>query len=251
MKKALLLISILVFAFFLFGCEQQNAIPNAVVCNAPFIQVDNACCLDQNANSVCDDKESVVNESINTSVSETIPASQPVNPEVLPAEEIVNDSSSQVGVDTQVHIEDAGQVNDFLDIFKGKETNIIFGQETGAPLVAATINLLTYFVYPKNMEYYTILPTATSDDFPDTNVILLGNGCNNNFIKELLSLDNCYGSLEDNIGIFKMSKVNGNYVLFIMAKEDKDVYYMVNSLVSDQYQTSGNEIEVDLSSLNN
>jgi len=247
MRKLLLMASIVLLAFFLVACEEQKTV--SVSCIKPYIQAGNDCCLDKDNNSICDVEETVENQSVNVSISNesSSETTEQNNPVVIQNEPQVNESSDNP---QNIHVEDAGQVN-LLGIFKGKETNIIFGQETGAPLVAATINLLTYFVYPENMKYYTILPSAGLDEFPDSDVILLGNGCNNNFIKELLSLDNCYGSLEDNKGIFKMSKFNGNYVLFIMAKQDKDVYYMVNSLVSDQYQTSGNEVEVNLSSLNN
>jgi hypothetical protein len=243
--------SIILLAFFLVACEEQKTVSESVSCIKPYIQAGNDCCLDQDNNAICDVEETVENQSVNEGVSNDS-SSEPIrdNPVVIQNESSSHDSSNNP---QNIRVEDAGQVNNSLDIFRGKETNIIFGQETDAPLVAATINLLTYFVYPENMKYYTILPTAGLDEFPESNVILLGNGCNNNFIKELLSLDknNCYSGLENNKGILKMLKVNGNYVLFIMAKEDKDVYYMVNSLVSGQYQTSGNEVEVDLSSLNN
>ena len=70
MKKAIIIMAIL--ALFLAGCASQKT-PD-IVCNSPYMRHDAGCCMDKNANSVCDTDE----------------AEEPlfVEPDYLPSEDV-------------------------------------------------------------------------------------------------------------------------------------------------------------------
>jgi len=251
MKATLLLCLILASIAFLASCENAQ---EKTICDEPYIVAGTGCCLDQDSNKICDeqDKETIENqpaaEIVNNNNTEE-PGNSPEQVIISEpgANNTENPSETKDALDN-FSIEDPGLVGDYLKIFKGKQTQIIFGYDSGAPLVAATINLLAYYGNPDSMKYSAILDTASMDEFPSANVILLGNGCNNNYIRELLALDkdDCFGPLDDDTGVLKILKVNDKYVLFIMAKEDADVHGIVSSLVKGEIEISGNEVEVDL-----
>ncbi len=52
MNKAIFIFISLLFVVFLIGCQKS------IVCNKPYIEVGNRCCLDQNSNKICDYEDS-------------------------------------------------------------------------------------------------------------------------------------------------------------------------------------------------
>ncbi|MBN2458793.1 hypothetical protein JXB28_00775 [Candidatus Woesearchaeota archaeon] len=243
MRKALLFSLALAMVLLLASCQK------AITCNEPYIEFEKSCCLDQDSNGICDEDEKAAAQ---PSTPGADASAQENTPEDATTEEPGSDEAESQSDDQtlDVEIEEAEDIDDFLETFRGKKTQIIFGEEAGAPLVAATINLLAYYGNPYNMDYSMIAADASMADLPGpTNLILLGNGCTNNYIREMLSLtkEGCMGSLGDDKGMVKIMKADGKYVLMIMAKEDADVHSIVNSLVKEEIDVTGNEMEVDLS----
>ena len=135
------------------------------------------------------------------------------------------------------------ETNDYLGAFVNRKTAIAYDQERGkGPLVAGAIELLNYYGYN---EMYENRPLNTKGKHItaqlDKNLILLGNGCNNDLIRDVLDNEDCRAGLKEGQALIRYGKVDDKRVLLIIGYDDVGVYETIKKMVAGKVPFSGPE----------
>lgn len=133
--------------------------------------------------------------------------------------------------------------NGYLDAFVNRKTYVIFDQDRSmAPIVGAAIELQSYF---NNLDYVEPVPVSTEgkhiDDYLDRNLILLGNGCTNDLIKDVLDDEDCLTGLEPDQVRLRLGNVDDKRVLLIIGYDDESAYNAVKKLVAEDVSWNGED----------
>lgn len=180
-------------------------------CNSTQLKINDSCCDDLNTNNVCDSSESKVYTDLPNT---TLPYTEPT-------------------------------VNNYFEPFRGRQTKILFDDsQTTAPIVAAAINFLAYYNYENQTTSHEVDKYAKFDEYKDSNLILLGTGCNNNIIQDFFAMSsNCDAGVKPGKVTLKLVQVDSNYVLFVIG-EDLTLYEFSKTLNETEFK--GNEAEFDV-----
>jgi hypothetical protein len=263
--KVALLFVLAFAALFACGCMErvpdtpniQETATTILTCNATYIKSGDECCLDLNNNSLCDDDEgSQIAPDFGGS---TVPQGLAANGTVVneTAEETnatmrgkatesartpeVSAERSKLSVST-----DLGPVPGYLDIFEGKESvGVAFSSQQEGSIVAALTNIMNFLGY-ENVHDVSADSYTLEEVFSEP-VIILGNGCTNEIVREFYSLDaeNCDDGLEEGIVNLRLMRVNTNYALFVIGS-DMDIYSAVKLMVAGKVAYFGAERPVDV-----
>ena len=271
--KRILIIGIILCILFISGCTGTNSNTTSDMdiskvteealnsCEEQFIMSETGCCPDKNNDNICDsDEEIKLTENTKTNeemVSENNNADNTNKPkEETDEQENIQDYNTALKTlikylaKTDVSFEGS---TDYLDIFMDEYTTINFNEETSAKMVTASLKLQFYLGNPDKLSF-SFLGNLESfdenkiDELFQNNLIIMGNSCNNDFIKEFLAEtdEECNSGMQKGKGILKLYKLDGNYVLLIIGYDDEDVYSLVKKMINNELSYSGQELEVNL-----
>jgi len=243
-------IAVLLVLVFLCGCAETRVVetapePAELGCSSPFIESDGECCLDENQNNFCDDAE------------EAEPAEADKEPETVDAEPVLAEDAGRAEENKQLlrellekkgvaeekeYILESVSSNNFLELFSD-DAAIVFDTSKTTGKTVAGVTKLQLYLGNQNMQYDYSPGTSDLDDI-SSNLIIVGNGCNNELIKSVFKLDDC--GFEKGTGVLKLREYEGYHVLFIMAQDEDDIYALFNKIVKDEISYSGSEVEVEV-----
>ncbi len=213
------------------------------------------CCMDQNSNNICDMDEEEPVVPVEQQVVEVVEENpQLVDPVEVEPEEV----KPPVASDTKEYAEEklsdiTDTVGDFVEVVRSEETVIMFdsSRSTGA-MVTAALNLKLFLNDPDRITYadnanFDMLSKGEIDSLLKKNLILLGNGCTNDFILQIEGGSECDAGLVKGTGVIRTLEKDTSSVTLILGKDDEDVYFLVKKIIAGEVDYTSSMIEVDLS----
>ena len=253
------LILIVVCSLLLVGCGIDE-LPTERVCDPPLIDAGDRCCLDENDNQVCDMDE-IPAEGKGLGNAEAGRSDEAAVKSTVP----VGTSSKEQGQSQAIpHSAAASSLQELADelvlehldlsALGKRETVILFDSErTTGSMVAAVLNLQFYFASQRvGFADNAAIDRMSQSDIErwfQGDLLLLGNGCNNDLILEMkgLSRSGCDAGLVKGQAVIESYLREGRAVVLMMAADDEDMYNLVKRIAEGSLEEGKARVEVTLS----